>query len=64
MVGCEMRNATKELADLRARMVKLLVYAHGVDPEVAFTCDTCKDRVVCPSVYDGFNINGDCIESK
>jgi predicted dithiol-disulfide oxidoreductase (DUF899 family) len=59
-----MRNVPRDLADLRARMVKLLVYAYGFKPDVAFTCDTCKDKAVCQSVYDGYNTNGDCIESK
>ena len=60
-----MRNVTKELAGLRERTVRLLVYSHGAMPDaIVLTCDTCIDRAVCSSAYDVYNTDGDCIERR
>lgn len=29
-----------------------------------FTCDNCRARRTCPSAYDLYNVDGDCLEDK
>lgn len=28
------------------------------------TCDSCEDNASCPSAFDAYNTDGDCLESK
>lgn len=30
----------------------------------AFTCDDCAARFTCPSSFDPYNTDGDCLEEK
>jgi hypothetical protein len=32
--------------------------------ETPMTCDTCEENHKCPSAFDAYNTDGDCLESK
>jgi hypothetical protein len=32
--------------------------------DTPMTCDTCEDNEDCPSSFDMYNTNGDCLEDK
>jgi len=36
----------------------------GQKLEDIITCDKCTDKNTCPSVYDIYNTDGDCLEGK
>ncbi len=31
---------------------------------IPFTCDQCFSNETCPSAFDAYNTNGDCLEEK
>lgn len=49
-----------QLAALRKRVVDKC----GLDAVMEFTCDTCCVRFSCPSVFDPYNSDEDCLEEK
>ena len=47
----------------RLHMVEELFNSgHGETTKI--TCDTCESRTSCPSAYDMYNTDGDCLEDK
>ena len=32
--------------------------------DTVLSCDTCADNATCPSRFDAYNTNGDCLEEK
>jgi len=34
------------------------------EPPALFTCDDCPAALECPSAFDDYNTNGDCLEMK
>lgn len=47
---------------------RLALYAEHnckhVEPSRPMTCDTCEDNETCPSAFDCYNTDGDCLEEK
>lgn len=54
--------ATNKLIQLRIT-AKDYAKTHGLHID-AFTCDGCLHRFSCESVFDPYNIDGDCLEEK
>jgi hypothetical protein len=58
-------------AQLELRRSQFIAYAikhkfmkKGESLDQVSTCEKCKDRTTCLSVYDIYNTDGDCLEAK
>jgi len=60
----QMARTPAELAEVRARTVLMMNQEYDASTNMKFTCDDCPSKAMCPDVFDGYNTDGDCLQTK